>query len=546
MADVRLTDDLCEDCGDHDYDDDDVDQNYDLDDTDMDEEDDSFAADCGVVDNPAQSVYARKQTAPFSILTETAITQRQDVAIANVSAVLSVSSAQASLLLRNFEWSVSKVHEEWYSNEAGVRARVGLPEQLIRVPQRCQDIREIECGICLEYHRVDQMQAADYCNEHFFCLPCWAKYVHISISDGPGCLSLRCPYHGCKTAMDEDFIFSVVSEEDKQKYRRYILRSYVEANRRAKWCPAPGCEYAMELNPDQSNVPDVACACGYGFCWNCSDETHRPVGCATVVKWMIKNTSESENTTWLLVNSKPCPKCKRPIEKNMGCMHMTCTSPCHFEFCWLCLHDWKSHEGSFYSCNQYQVDQKAGKYDESEKIRAKAKRDLDRYTHYYERWASNRRSREKALSNLQQLQATQLKKLVDRYARPPSQLKFITDAWLQIVECRQVLQWTYTYGYYVPENEDAKKQFFEYLQGEAEAGLERLHRCAENAIVDLLEGDVAEETSFLEFCAKLTGLTTVTRNYFQNLIEALENGLADVENSQAETSKNENNKRKAR
>lgn len=36
---------------------------------------------------------------------------------------------------------------------------------------------------------------------------------------------------------------------------------------------------------------------------------------------------------------------------------------------------------------------------------------------------------------------------------------------LQIVECRRVLKWTYAYGFYLPEHEHAKRQFFEYLQG---------------------------------------------------------------------------------
>ena len=37
-----------------------------------------------------------------------------------------------------------------------------------------------------------------------------------------------------------------------------------------------------------------------------------------------------------------------------------------------------------------------------------------------------------------------------------------------MVECRRVLKWTYAYGYYLPEKEDAKRNFFEYLQGEGE------------------------------------------------------------------------------
>ena len=35
---------------------------------------------------------------------------------------------------------------------------------------------------------------------------------------------------------------------------------------------------------------------------------------------------------------------------------------------------------------------------------------------------------------------------------------------------------------------------------------------------------------FNDFSTKLAGITSVTRNYFENLVQALENGLSDVNN----------------
>jgi len=38
---------------------------------------------------------------------------------------------------------------------------------------------------------------------------------------------------------------------------------------------------------------------------------------------------------------KRCPGCKTYIEKNEGCIHMTCIK-CRHEFCWKCLSKWNS------------------------------------------------------------------------------------------------------------------------------------------------------------------------------------------------------------
>ena len=269
------------------------------------------------------------------------------------------------------------------------------------------------------------------------------------------------------------------------------------------------------------------------------DDAHRPVDCETVAKWQLKNSSEAENTAWLLVNTKPCPKCGKAIEKNQGCMHMTCRKPCGHEFCWMCLGTWKEHgemTGGFYACNAFQKNKVEGKYNEAEDIRKRAKKHLEKYTHYYERWAGNESSRQQAVKDLKQMQKNYIGRLGDIQWATEAELKFITDAWLQIIECRRVLKWTYAYGYYLPEDGDkkakSKKGFFEYLQGEAESNLERLHHCIEKDIHNYLNKERPEE-EFKNFRAKLSGLTTVTGNYFENLVKALENGLEDTSSQEA-------------
>ncbi|CAI7818344.1 unnamed protein product [Closterium sp. NIES-53] len=79
----------------------------------------------------------------------------------------------------------------------------------------------------------------------------------------------------------------------------------------------------------------------------------------------------------------------------------------------------------------------------------------------------------------------------------------------QVVECRRVLKWTYAYGYYLPEAEVARRQFFEYLQGEADTALENLHKMAEKELELYIcdDGD-PPPTSFNDFRSRLAGLTS--------------------------------------
>ena len=70
----------------------------------------------------------------------------------------------------------------------------------------------------------------------------------------------------------------VCNPEEVAKVRQFALRSYVEDSRKLTWCPAPGCEHAVECTADIGAEPlDVTCNCGATFCFTCKEEAHRPV-----------------------------------------------------------------------------------------------------------------------------------------------------------------------------------------------------------------------------------------------------------------------------
>ena len=59
-------------------------------------------------------------------------------------------------------------------------------------------------------------------------------YIATAINDGPGCLLLRCPDASCSAAVCHDLINNVASKEDKEKYDRHFLRSYIECNKKVR------------------------------------------------------------------------------------------------------------------------------------------------------------------------------------------------------------------------------------------------------------------------------------------------------------------------
>lgn len=67
------------------------------------------------------------------------------------------------------------------------------------------------------------------------------------------------------------------------------------------------------------------------------------VGCPECgASFVLANVrQQQENEQWVRLHSRPCPRCRAPIEKRGGCNHMVCSS-CRARFCWACMREDRS------------------------------------------------------------------------------------------------------------------------------------------------------------------------------------------------------------
>lgn len=258
-------------------------------------------------------------------------------------------------------------------------------------------------------------------------------------------------------------------------------------------------------------VSDVYCKCGNWFCFKCGNETHSPCNCGQTQLWNQKNTNESENITWILANTKTCPACQKPIEKNQGCNHMTCKM-CHHEFCWLCLGNWKEHgsaTGGYYQCNKYEEMKKSGgSVVDADKKRQEAQNELSRYMFYFERFINHEKAQKhaKTLKPVIQ-QKIQLLNQIKKY--PVQELEFLEEAIHEIIRCRQVLKFTYVYGYYLKEEKEI--HLFQYLQEQLEKNCDTLHELIEKPLDPYLDEKDLDRSKFYHFKSTLVNFYEITR-----------------------------------
>jgi hypothetical protein len=171
---------------------------------------------------------------------------------------------------------------------------------------------------------------------HYLCATCMGMYIQTEIQAGKS-TTLVCPEPGCKMAVTLGDVERLANSDAVVQYQQLLLDDHLQKDPNARRCPKPGCDCAM-IGAAES--PLMRCPkCGYTFCFSCRVQWHVDSTCIQYQTWCVENgDAESRFAAWRAKNTKPCPRCARPIEKSMGCNHMTCPTKggCGHQFCWLC------------------------------------------------------------------------------------------------------------------------------------------------------------------------------------------------------------------
>eukprot|EP01098_Paradermamoeba_levis_P001558 TRINITY_DN1182_c0_g7_i3.p1 TRINITY_DN1182_c0_g7~~TRINITY_DN1182_c0_g7_i3.p1 ORF type:complete len:566 (-),score=138.00 TRINITY_DN1182_c0_g7_i3:21-1718(-) len=366
------------------------------------------------------------------------------------------------------------------------------------------------CPVCYEDLNPNQSYKVPGCG-HAYCDDCWAQYFQVKLGEGQMCVMATCPYPKCGVILPEEGFQKFLKAEAYEKYKEYLLNSFIASHPNICWCPFPGCTKSIWCDRPERAHP-VKCSCGFAFCFRCHDfeiGDHTPSNCTEVHKWKAKEKDESENITWLTANTKKCPKCHSHIEKNGGCMHMTCrreAGGCGHEFCWLCRADWIGHS----NCNKSEAVVK------EEQLAEEKKTELDQYTFYYHRFLSHMNAL-KIADDQRNRSKEKMSLVIEKFGENVGDLQFLTNATEQLIQNRRILSWSYCYGYYLFKG--AQKSLFEYLQQDLENHTNTLSGLYEKSLDEFVDFPV-----FSKWRNEVMNYTKTSKKFLQNFVEGVHEG----------------------
>ncbi|CAG8511480.1 10940_t:CDS:2, partial [Scutellospora calospora] len=250
------------------------------------------------------------------------------------------------------------------------------PEQVVNRPgkkvvknilQRVCSSCVPECSVCCEEYTLIQ-QISPVCGHDDLCPRCIKRHIETEMNNKED-VKVRCPKPHCTYELTYNDLKRLTSKELFDRYDNLLLRAEIRGISNLRWCKAPDCDFAQEHTTGDI-MPIITCkACGQKSCFTHDVPWHDGLTCEEFTEQLrLKNQEENDaNRAYFELHTKSCPRCKKPIEKNNGCDHMTCR--CGYEFCWSCLSDYEKirNRGNHYhapTCKHYAAYDSDDEYDE--------------------------------------------------------------------------------------------------------------------------------------------------------------------------------------
>ena len=205
-------------------------------------------------------------------------------------------------------------------------------EQSEKESKESKEMNE-NCLIC-EEKLTDEEKTNNYVKcFHGFCNDCYYNYFKEKINNNQ-IYRIKCPEKNCNCLIFNEFIEKKLINDIPliEKFHKLSDRIQLALDPNIQLCPFPDCESYAKKNENNKYVSCIQNS--HKFCFKCLKDWHGDKECSNELDKSFVEWKDSSKV-------KRCPKCKYFIEKNEGCNHITCTY-CKYEFCWLCMNEYKS------------------------------------------------------------------------------------------------------------------------------------------------------------------------------------------------------------
>uniref|UniRef100_A0A8C7TU86 Cullin 7 n=1 Tax=Oncorhynchus mykiss TaxID=8022 RepID=A0A8C7TU86_ONCMY len=365
--------------------------------------------------------------------------------VQQVSGTLSLDLDWAEHLLVHCKWNVDVLIQRYTDDPDSLVLAAGLKGLNPQPPPS----HVASCPVCLISQTGEAEPAPTLCCMHYCCRSCWQEYLTARIEQNL-VMNCNCPITDCRAQPTSQFFFNILTDKDTiAKYENALLRGYVECCSNLTWCTNPlGCDQI--LCKENIGSMGTCSKCCWSSCFSCNfPEAHYPASCSHMSQWMDDGgyyegmTMEAQSKHLAKLISKRCPSCQAQIEKNEGCLHMTCAK-CNHGFCWRCLKPWKPTHKDYYNCSA---------------MVSKAARQEKKFQDYNERCTFHNQAKDFAINLESKVssinEALQMKSLT-----------FVIDACKVLAQARKVLAYSCVYSYYNQDTEkmDVMEQQMEALE----------------------------------------------------------------------------------